>query len=259
MNAASATTPPPEALPVRRVETSAPLKWLNAGARDMMAMPVPSLAYGAIFSLIGYVLVNLTTQHPHLLSAAVSGFFLAGPFLGMGLYRLSQRREAGKSINLLDSMTAWRENIWSIGLFGVLLAFILLSWERISAILFALFYGDSLPTTDGGWMSILISTAEPGFLVTYLIIGAALAALVFTLSVIALPLLLTGPYDPVTAAITSVRATLANPSAMALWALLIVLLVGIGMATFFLGLMITMPLVAHATWHAFRDVTQEVT
>jgi len=258
MNAASATTAPPSALPVRRVEVSAPLKWLNAGARDLMAMPAASLGYGVLFALAGYILVTITATRPHLLSAVVSGFFLAGPFLGMGLYRLSQRRESGGSINFIDSMAAWRENPWSIGLFGILLAFILLSWERISAILFALFHGAALPTSNGGWVSLLLTAADPMFIVVYLGIGGALAALVFALSVIALPLLITGPYDPVTAAATSVRATTTNPAAIALWAVLIVALIGIGMATMFFGLIITMPLVAHATWHAFRDLTRAV-
>ena len=253
----SATTPAsqPQAIEVRRVGAAAPFRWLAAGLRDMLAMPMASLAYGVIFAVAGYVLVSLTASRPHLLSAAVSGFFLAGPFLGMGLYRLSQCREAGEPATFRDSATVWRSNPWSIGLFGVLLAFVLLSWERISAILFALFHGASLPVTDGGWTDVLLAAAEPAFMAVYLATGAALAAGVFAISVIALPMLITGPLDPVTAAITSVRATLANPGVMLLWAGLIVALVTLGMVSAFIGLIVAMPLVAHASWHACRDLT----
>ncbi len=257
MQSAATTAAQHQPIEVRRVGIGAPFRWLAAGLRDMVAMPVASLAYGVIFAVVGYALVTLSSSRPHLLSAAVSGFFLAGPFLGMGLYRLSQCREAGEPATFLDSATVWRSNPWSIGLFGVLLAFVLLSWERISAILFALFHGASLPVTDGGWTDVLLSAADPAFVVVYLAIGAALAAGVFAISAIALPLLITGPIDPVTAAITSVRATLANPGVMLLWAALIVGLITLGMMSAFIGLIVAMPLVAHASWHACRDLTLE--
>ena len=255
MQSATITPPDSQSIEVRRVGIDAPLRWLAAGLRDMTAMPFASLAYGVIFAVVGYALVNLTSSRPHLLSAAVSGFFLAGPFLGMGLYRLSQCRETGEPFSLRDSATIWRSNPWSIGLFGILLAFALLSWERISAILFALFHGASLPVTDGGWTDVLLTAADPVFIVVYLAIGAALAAGVFAISAIALPLLITGPVDPVTAAITSVKATLANPIVMLFWAALIVGLITLGMMTAFIGLIIAMPLVGHASWHAYRDLT----
>ncbi|MEX0386290.1 DUF2189 domain-containing protein [Spiribacter onubensis] len=255
MQSATTTESQPQPIEVRHVGANAPFRWLAAGLRDLIAMPFASLAYGVVFALVGYALVTMTTSRPHLLSAAVSGFFLAGPFLGMGLYRLSQCREAGEPATFRDSATIWRSNPWSIGLFGVLLAFVLLSWERISAIVFALFHGASLPVTDGGWTDVLIAAADPAFVAVYLTIGAALAAGVFAISAIALPMLITGPVDPVTAAITSVKATLANPGVMLLWAALIVVLITVGMMTAFLGLIIAMPLVAHASWHAYRDLT----
>ena len=255
MTAATTTPTAVTRLPVRAVAFSQPLHWLRAGLQDVLAMPVASLTYGVLFALMGYVLTALAASRPHLLSATVSGFFLIGPFLGIGLYRLSQAREAGTPIRMLDSFTAWRYNAWSIGLFGVMLAFVLLSWERVSAILFALFHGAAIPVSDGGWADRLLVTADPAFLMLYTVIGGALAIGVFAISVIALPLLLSGPHDPVTAAVTSLQATRINLAPMAIWAGLIVLLVGLGMASAFIGLIFTMPLVAHATWHAFRDLT----
>ncbi|MRH77325.1 DUF2189 domain-containing protein [Spiribacter sp. C176] len=244
-------------LSIQQVPMGRSLIWLKRGAQDFAARPLASLSYGVLLALTGFLIVALAGRYPHLLTASISGFFLAGPFLGIGLYRLSQAREAGEQITLWDSLTAWRKNPWSIGMFGVLLAFILLSWERISAILFALFHGAGLPTVSGGWTDSLFIAADPAFLMVYLVAGAILAAIVFSLSVIALPMLLTGPIDPVTAAIASVTAVRKNTPALLIWALIIVALITLGMMTAFIGLIVIMPLVAHATWHAYRDLTKE--
>lgn len=257
MQAEIIQTTSPTQVAIRRVPTGQCVSWLKLGAGDLMAMPLASLSYGVLIALVGFLITTLVGDYPHLLTASVSGFLLVGPFLGIGLYRLSQAREAGEKISMTDSFIAWRLNPWSIGMFGVLLAFILLSWERISAILFALFHGAALPTISGGWTEILFVAADPLFLMVYFVIGGLLAALVFSLSVIALPMLLTGPIDPVTAAIASVAAVRKNPIAMLLWAIIIVGLIVIGMLTAFLGLIVIMPLIGHATWHAFRDLTTE--
>jgi uncharacterized membrane protein len=52
----------------------------------------------------------------------------------------------------------------------------------------------------------------------------------------------------------SVGAVAANPRAMALWAAIIVAGSAAGIATLFLGLILTMPLLGHASWHAYRSV-----
>lgn len=243
------------ALPVRTIPVLQPLAWLRAASSDIAAMPLASLSYGVVLALAGYLVVSVAGARPYLVSAALSGFFLIGPFLGIGLYHLSRERELGHEPRLLDSLTAWRRNPWSIGMFGVMLAFVLLSWERISAIVFALFHGLEPPTIEASWAEALFSAADPGFLLVYAALGLVLALAVFSVSVIALPLLLDRPMDPVSAAITSVAATRANPVALAVWAALIVLLVGVGIATAFVGLIITIPLVGHASWHAYRALT----
>lgn len=246
----------PERVVVRRISPSRPFHWLRAAAGDMVAMPMASLAYGIVLAALGYLIVSLAGSRPYLVSAAISGFFLAGPFLGIGLYYLSRERELGRTPRLLDSLTAWRRNPWSIGMFGVMLAFVLLSWERVSAILFALFHGLQPPMVETSWVEALMSAADPGFLLVYLLLGGVLALAVFSISVIALPLLLDRPLDPVSAGAASLSATRSNPAAMVLWAALIVLLIGAGIATAFIGLIVTVPLLGHASWHAYRELTE---
>mgnify|MGYP000208516289 CR=1 FL=1 len=107
---------------IRPVSIGRSFVWLQRGAQDFAARPVASLSYGVLLALTGFLIVALAGRHPHLLTASISGFFLIGPFLGIGLYRLSQAREAGETITLWQSFTAWRANPWSIAMFGVLLA-----------------------------------------------------------------------------------------------------------------------------------------
>lgn len=245
-----------EAPGVRSISVGAPFGWLAAGVRDLRAAPLQSLFYGVVFALVGYLALGLLGQLPYLVTAMISGFLLLAPFLAIGLYRISQQLEAGRRPRLGDSMTAWRNNYGSIGLFAAFLGFAFIFWERISAILFALFHGLDVPTVDnlGGWIFLL--SEDPLFLLLYVGLGALAAALVFACSVVSIPLMLDRRIDPVTALITSVRATLANRFALLLWAVTIVVLVAIGIATWFLGLIIVMPILGHASWHAYRELVQ---
>jgi uncharacterized membrane protein len=54
--------------------------------------------------------------------------------------------------------------------------------------------------------------------------------------------------------LTSWSAVLANPVPLALWAALIVLLTLLGLGSWMLGLVAVMPLLGHASWHAYRDL-----
>lgn len=243
-----------EAVRVRSVERGRPLRWLAAGWQDLQAASLSSLAYGILFALGGYAIFMFAWYRPYLFTAMVSGFFLVGPFLAIGLYQISRRLERGERASLADSILAWRENPQSIGLFGFLLAFILISWERLSAILFALFFhGGDLPSLEI-LASRLFSPEYLGFVAAYLLFGAVLAVAVFAISAVSIPLMLDRKVDTATAVVTSVRVCARNAPAMALWAALIVALVGIGLLTLFIGLIFTMPLVGHATWHAYKDL-----
>jgi uncharacterized membrane protein len=119
--------------------------------------------------------------------------------------------------------------------------------------MFALFYsGQALHAAH--WSADLLAPPFSGLLVGFFIAGAVLAGVVFVLGVVSAPLMLDRPVDVITAVVTSVRCCLVNPGAMALWALLIAGLTALGFATLMLGLVIVFPWLAHATWHAYRDL-----
>jgi len=246
----------PTALPaVNVVPTTAPLRWLAAGARDFRAHPVPSLFYGACFSLMGW-LIAFTFRHAYeYVSALVTGFFLVGPFLAIGLYDLSRRRERGEAPRLAPTLSAWRANTGAIGIFALILTVILLLWARASLIVFALFYTQGMPTA-AKFLEQIFSPSNLEFLFAYAIVGGLFALLTFAVSVVAVPMLLDRKTDGVVAVLTSLRAFGANVPAMLAWAATIVALVGAGFALAFVGLVIAVPLIGHATWHAYRALVE---
>ena len=92
------------------------------------------------------------------------------------------------------------------------------------------------------------------FTLVYMTVGAALAAFSFASSAVALPLLRDHPSaDAISAMIISFQVIRRNPRPLLLWALIIVAMTTAGFITCFVGLVVTVPLIGHATWHAYRD------
>jgi uncharacterized membrane protein len=242
--------------PVNRIDVAAPLRWLAAGWRDLRAAPAASVFYGAAFALMGW-LIYLVFLHAYEYTTALSaGFLLLGPFLCTGLYDISRRLAVGESVRLGPTLTAWRANLGAFSLFSLVLTIVMLVWARASLVVFALFFSTGMPTL-AGFLSQITSIEHWDFVLTYFAVGAVFALIVFALSVVSVPLMLGRGTDTIVAAITSVRALATNPVALALWAFLIVLLTTAGFATLFLGLIVTIPVVGHATWHAYREIVAE--
>lgn len=242
--------------PVRRIDPAAPLRWLAAGLRDLRAAPAASLFYGAAFALMGW-LVYFVFRHAHeYTSALTAGFLLLGPFLCTGLYDISRRLAAGQRVRLAETMTAWRANLGAFSLFALVLTVVMLVWARASLVTFALFFSSGMPSLSG-FLGQVASPEHWDFLLTYFAVGGVFATIVFALSVVSVPLMLARGTDTVVAAITSVRALATSPLPLLLWAALIVLVVGAGFATLFVGLLVAVPIVGHATWHAYVDIVGE--
>jgi hypothetical protein len=125
-------------------------------------------------------------------------------------------------------LQAWRSNARSIALFGLLLVFALIGWERISAILFGLFYGGSVPDLKNFLWDVLFSGRCSELLIAYFGIGAIVAAVAFAASMVSLTMLLDRDVDTATAVITSVSAVRKNLGPMFLWATLLATLTAIG-------------------------------
>lgn len=241
---------------IRNVTLDHPWVWVMAGWRDLRRAPLASISYGAIFVLMGYYLTSTMSGMFHMSLALGSGFFLVGPFLAMGLYDISQRLESGEPATLGHAVTAWRNNTTPVLLFGLAVGLIMIVWVRLSSLIFAVIFSDSEASVGGSSADLFFSGDGLSFLIVFAVIGAFLAALVFAISVVSIPMMLDSRCDIMTALLTSIAAVRLNPGPMALWAVLIVVFTGAGLATFYVGLAITLPLVGHATWHAYKDVVE---
>ncbi len=238
---------------IRPVSASAPLRWIAKAGLDLRAAPLPGLFYGTAFALMGWAIYFVFRHAYEYVSALTAGFLLLGPFLCTGLYDISRQIERGGTARLAPTLTAWRANLGAFSLFALILTLLMLIWARASLVTFALFFASGMPTLTG-FMSRVLSVEHWDFVLTWLAVGAVFAAIVYAVSVVSVPMMLDRGTDTVVAALTSVRALLANPGPLILWAALIVLLIGAGFATLFIGLVVTAPLVGHATWHAYREI-----
>lgn len=237
---------------VAEVSLLRPADWLREGWEDLRNCPGVSLSYGLVIAGILAVILSLAVDRPYLFTASVTGFLLLGPVLAVGLYEISRRQRAGETPTLQDALTGWRRNGSSIGLFGIMLAVVALGWERLSAIMFALLYGGQVPDLERFMNEVFLSGDYPRLVATYVLAGGLLAALVFAFGAVSLPMMLDRDTDMATAMMASFKAVAANPAPMALWAALIVLLTAVGFATLLIGMVFIMPMLGHATWHAYK-------
>ena len=240
---------------VRDVPLTRPFTWIRKGWADLAACPIPSLFYGFCFAAMGLLLTKVFEHAYEYTSAATSGFLLLGPFLAMGLYEISRRRERKETCSLFPTMIVWRRNAGNIGIFAVVLGVIFLVWARASLIVFALFYTSELPNLSG-FISQVLTLENLEFLLVYFGVGLIFASIVFAFSIVSIPIMLDRNQDAISAVIASVSALLRNPGAMLLWAVTIVVLTVVGFLSFHLGLVVLMPLIGHATWHAYRDLVE---
>lgn len=241
----------------RRVPVDRPWVWLQRGWQDMRRAPAVTIVHGVAIILASYVLLYLLVdlKMVYLWLPLSGAFFLVAPFLACAFYETSRKLERGESLSLgMLLAVLWRRP--QILAFGGVLLLIHLIWVRVALLLLALFSANSMPGLGTlGTLGLMPENTLP-FLLLGTVIGGLFAAVTFAISVISMPMLLDRDCDVATAMILSVRSALFNWQAMALWAALIVVFVALGMATAFVGLAISLPLLGHASWHAYRDLVE---
>lgn len=246
---ARAAPPVPQ---VRRLTLGAPLRWLARGGRDLLAQPAIAAFYGICFWTMATVLAAVFRHSPEYTMTIVSGCLLVGPFLAMGLYEVSRRREQGEPPALGGSLLCWDRHLGSMGLLVLVLTVLELLWGRASLVVFAVFFNTGMPSTA----SVLDAVLNPRnweFLTVYLAVGGVFAALVFCSTVVAIPMILDRDTDAITAAITSFRVVLDNLGVMLCWGALVVALTLVALWPWALGILVVGPWLGHATWHAYRE------
>ena len=237
---------------IRHVPARQAVEWLNRGWDDLKHIGSAGLAHGALIAILGGVLLMLGSTHLYLTAAAVTGYLLVGPIMTTGLCELARRREAHESLGFDDSLSALTRNRDALLNFGGILALIAVLWFVLSAILLSALSAPAPSLAVALWGGSSMFT--PSQLLGYIACGAVLAAIVFSVSVVSVPLIIDRHASAREAMRASVRVTLANLPAMLVWAGLIVGLTAIGFFTLLVGMVVVTPLLGYATWHAYRDL-----
>ena len=228
-----------------------PLRWLRRGGGDLWAAKAIGLFYGLCFWLMALVLGAVFRNMPEYTLSMASGCLLVGPFLALGLYEVSRRREAGMQPSLALSLTCWDRHLGSMGLLVLLLIVLELLWGRASLVVFAVFFNTGMPSTTGVLQAVF-NFQNWEFLLVYALVGGVFAALVYGLGVVAIPMILDRDTDAISAAITSFQVVFENPLVMLCWGLLMTSLVAVALLPWGLGLVVVGPWLGHASWHAYR-------
>lgn len=233
--------------------------WLAQGWRDFRQAPRISLAYGGAFVIIGLALtVGLVLSGwDSLILPLLGGFVIVAPILVVGLYDVSRRLDAGEPVSFDNCFRAARRSMGQLAAMGIMLMVCYLFWVRTALLLFALFFNQDPPPLDQFVGDVVFSMTGAPLLVVGTIIGAVFAAVVFSLSAISVPLIYDRPVDVLTAVGVSLLSVRENFRLMFGWAALIVVIVGAGCLTAFVGLAVAVPVLAFATWHAYRDIISE--
>lgn len=250
--------PPPSEAPAKEIialRLSDPFRWLARGARDLWAEKGIGLFYGMCFLAMALVLGAVFRNSPEYAMSIASGCLLVGPFLAMGLYEVSRRRERGLAPELSASLTCWDSHLGSMGMLVLVLIVLELLWGRASLVVFAVFFNTGMPSTTGVIQAVF-NPENWEFLAVYLLVGGVFAGLVFATAVVSIPMILDRDTDAISAAIASMQVVFENTGVMILWGLVLTALVVVALIPWGLGLLLVGPWLGHASWHAYRGAIQ---
>jgi uncharacterized membrane protein len=239
------TAPLPLVAPARSLSPGAPLRWLRLGWADLRRAPAIGLGYGLVIVALSALIAAMTWQFGTLALylGLASGFMFIAPALALGLYSVSRQIEFGLRPVLGYCIRDGVHHIRNELVFAVVLLVVFLLWARAATMVHVFFPMQAHPHFADFALFLAVGSA----------VGAVFAGLVFAFSAFSLPMIMDRKVDPITAILTSVNAVLHNKPAMLLWAGIVFGSVVLGFATGLLGFLVTMPVIGHATWHAYRE------
>ncbi len=226
---------------------------LKAGVQDFKRAPQFGLFFSAVYVIGGFVMLWVGAGHVSWTLATSLGFPLLAPFAAAGLYEVSRRMEKGEPLHWRGVLgIVWNERTRQLPWLGAIIVIYFLFWTFLAHMIFALFMGLSTMTNVSQSYEVFFTVNGLMMIAVELGVGAVLAFLLFSLTVVSLPLVLDREVDFVTAMLTSIKVVRANWVVMLVWASLIAVLSLLALLPWFLGLMIVLPVLGHATWHLYR-------
>ncbi len=233
----------PIVAPCRVLHYSAPFNWLKKGWSDLWQVPKISLTYGLIMMLTS-LLITFVAYKAHSIVLAIAmtaGFFFMGPIIAIGLYSLSRQIHNNVPPQFLRCLREGKKNLGNEMVLSFMFLIVFLVWARAASMLHIFFPATMLPED---WLM---------FLSMGTVVGGIFAAIIFCVGAFSIPMLMDRQVDTVTAVVTSINAVLKNKFTMLVWGVVIVVLVVIGILTFYVGFIVLLPWVGHATWHAYKE------
>ena len=228
---------------------------LRAGARDFRRAPQFGLFFSAVYVVGGFVLIWVGAGHVSWTLATSLGFPLIAPFAAAGLYEVSRRMEAGQPLEWRAILgIVWNERTRQLPWLGAIIVIYFLFWTFLAHMIFALFMGLTTMTNISASLDVFMTPNGLAMIGVELGVGAILAFVLFSMTVVSLPLVLDREVDFVTAMLTSMKAVRENLFVMLVWAMVIAVLSLVALLPWFLGLMVVLPILGHATWHLYRKV-----
>ena len=232
-------------VPSRQLEWSAPFRWLALGWQDYKATWKLSMAYGAFFALAGIAITSFLWFVGTKITIFSFGFLfvLLGPIFAFGLYDVSKELQAGNRPCLKHSLFQMRKNASCQWVYACVLIVIGLVWMRAASIIHVFYPTSATPTVEELASFLMIGTLT----------GTFFSGLVFGTGAFSLPMMMDRECDSITAVLTSLKAVMENTGVSVLWAVMILGLIMLGFATAFIGLILVLPLIGYATFHAYQD------
>ena len=245
---------------VQRIQVSELRDVIRKGFSDFGAYRTDVVAICVIYPVVGLLLARAVFGHDMipLLFPLASGFALIGPFAALGLYEMSRERERGNPVSWANAFAVIKAPAFgSILLLGFGLVLLFLVWLAVAWLLYMLMLGPTPPVTAGAFANALFTTGGGwALIIVGCGVGFLFALLAMSISVVSFPLLLDKDVGIDTAVRTSIRAVKMNPGPMAAWGLIVAGGLVLGSIPLFLGLIVVMPVLGHATWHLYRRVVE---
>lgn len=252
----SFTSPANPQLVIQHIDINRPRQWLSAGISDFRRATAVSLAYGVFW--VGLSLAVIAGAFMlglwHWLLPLTVGFMFLGPLVAVGFYGISRRLSEGRAPTLTDAFGAWAVHTGQLAMMGVILMIFFMAWIRAAMLLFALFFGYYVPSPEVLYIALFTTAEGLGMLAMGACVGAVLAFGAFSISVVAIPTLLDRDLTFMEGIEASVKSVVQNFRPMLLWAVVLMGCTSVGIVTCYIGLAVILPVLGHASWHAYQDL-----